>query len=58
MKKESGKSIVTLVILTILIIIGAVVIINYAQQMMAENKVTGVTYINRCARRLYISEEY
>jgi len=39
MGNESGKSIVTLVILTILIIIGAVVIINYAQQMMAENKV-------------------
>ena len=58
MRNERGKSIVTLVILTILIIIGAVVIINYAQQMMAENKVTGVTYINRCARRLYISEEY
>jgi len=31
---------------------------GYRIGMMAENKVTGVTYINRCARRLYISEEY
>ena len=38
MKNEGGKSIVTLVILTILIMIGAAVIINYAQQMMAQTK--------------------
>lgn len=38
MKNESGKSIVTLVILTILIIIGASVIINYAKQMMVQTK--------------------
>lgn len=38
MGNESGKSIVTLIILTILIIIGVAVIINYAQQMMAETK--------------------
>lgn len=38
MVNESGKSIVTLVILTILIIIGASVIINYARQMMVETK--------------------
>lgn len=38
MGNESGKSIVTLVILTILIIIGASVIINYAKQMMVETK--------------------
>lgn len=38
MRNESGKSIVTLVILTILIIIGALVIINYAKQMMVETK--------------------
>lgn len=38
MKNESGKSIVILIILTILIMIGAAVIINYAQQMMAETK--------------------
>lgn len=38
MKNESGKSIVTLVILTILVIIGASVIINYAKQIMAETK--------------------
>jgi len=34
MRNESGKSIVTLVILTILIMIGVAVVINYAQQMM------------------------
>ena len=39
MRNEGGKSIVTLVILTILIIIGASVIINYAKQMMAKTKV-------------------
>lgn len=38
MRNESGKSIVTLVIMTILIIIGASVIINYARQMAAETK--------------------
>lgn len=39
MKNEGGKSIVTLVILTILVIIGASVIINFVKQMMAETKV-------------------
>ena len=39
MKNESGKSIVILVIMTILIAIGASVIINYAKDMMAETKV-------------------
>lgn len=39
MGNESGKSIVILLILTILIIIGASVIINYAKEMMAETKV-------------------
>lgn len=39
MGNESGKSIVTLVILTILILIGASVIINYAKEMMEETKV-------------------
>lgn len=39
MKNESGKSILILVILTILIIIGASVIINYAKQMMQETKI-------------------
>lgn len=38
MGSESGKSIVTLVILTILIIIGVSVIINYAKQLMVESK--------------------
>lgn len=38
MRNESGKSIVTLVILTILIIIGASIIINYAKQMLIETK--------------------
>lgn len=38
MGNESGKSRVTLVILTILIIIGASVIINYAKQMMIQTK--------------------
>ena len=38
MKNESGKSIVILLILTILIIIGASIIINYAKQMMEETK--------------------
>ena len=38
MKNESGKSIVILVILTIFIIIGVVVTINYAKQLMAETK--------------------
>lgn len=38
MGNESGKSIVTLVILTILVIIGASIVINYAKQMMAETK--------------------
>ena len=39
MKNEGGKSIVTLVLLTILIMIGASVIINYAKQMMLETKI-------------------
>lgn len=38
MRNEGGKSIVTLVILTILIMIGAIAIVNYAQQMMYETK--------------------
>ena len=38
MKNESGKSIVILVIMTILIIIGASAIINYAKQMVEETK--------------------
>lgn len=38
MGNESGKSIITLVILTILIMIGVAVIINYAQQMMTETE--------------------
>ena len=38
MKNESGKSIVILVILTILIMIGVGIIINYAQQMIIETK--------------------
>ena len=38
MGNESGKSIVILVISTILIMIGAGIIINYAQQMMVETK--------------------
>lgn len=39
MGNESGKSIITLVILTILIMIGVAVIINYAQQMMTETEI-------------------
>lgn len=39
MGNESGKSIVILLILTILIIIGASFIINYAKEMVAETKV-------------------
>ena len=38
MGNESGKSIVILVILTILIMIGVSVIINYAKQMMLETR--------------------
>ena len=38
MAKESGKSIIILVILTILIMIGVGVIISYAKQMMEETK--------------------
>ena len=38
MKNESGKSIIILLILTILIMIGASVIINYAKQMIDETK--------------------
>lgn len=38
MRNEGGKSIVILIILTILIMIGAGVIINHAQQMMYETK--------------------
>ena len=39
MKNESGKSILILVILTILIIIGATVIVNHAKQMLKENEI-------------------
>ena len=39
MKNKGGKSIVILVIMTILVIIGASVIINFAKQMMAETKI-------------------
>lgn len=39
MRNESGKSIIILVIMTILIMIGASVIINYAKQMLEESKV-------------------
>lgn len=38
MRNESGKSIVILVILTVLIIIGITVIINYAQKMRQETE--------------------
>jgi len=38
MRNERGKSIVTLVILTILIMIGAMIIIKYAQKMMIETE--------------------
>ena len=38
MRNESGKSIVILVILTILIMIGVAVVINYAKQMLDETK--------------------
>lgn len=38
MRNEGGKSIVTLVIMTFLIIIGATIIVNYAQQMLYETK--------------------
>lgn len=30
---------------------------NYGMKVLAKNKVTGVTYINECVRRLYICEE-
>ena len=39
MKNESGKSIVILVILTVLVIIGATVLINYAKEIHQETKV-------------------
>ena len=39
MRSEGGKSIVTLVIMIILIVIGLAVIINYAKQMMIETKI-------------------
>ena len=39
MKKDGGKSIVILVIMTILVIIGAFVIINFAKQMVDETKI-------------------
>lgn len=38
MGNESGKSIVILIIMTILIIIGAAVVINYAKEMMEETE--------------------
>jgi len=38
MRNESGKSIVTLVIMTILVIIGAYMIINYANEIMQETE--------------------
>ena len=38
MRNEGGKSIVILVLLTILIMIGAATIVKYAQQMMIETK--------------------
>ena len=38
MRNEEGKSIVILVIMTFLIIIGATIIVNYAQQMLYETK--------------------
>ena len=52
MRNECGKSIDTLVIMTILIIIGVVVIINYAQQMMDETKEEDLAKINE------IKDEY
>ena len=39
MRNESGKSIIILLILTILIMVGVVVVINYAKGMMEETKV-------------------
>ena len=39
MRNESGKSIVILIIMTILIMMGVSVIINYAKQMLEESKV-------------------
>lgn len=39
MENDSGKSIITLVIITIFIMIVASIIINYAQKMMEESKV-------------------
>ena len=39
MKNESGKSIIILIILTILIMVGVSVVINYAKGMMEETKV-------------------
>ena len=39
MRSEGRKSIATLVILTILIMIGATMIVKYAQQMMIETKI-------------------
>ena len=39
MRNESGKSIVILIILTILVIIGVAVVINYAKEMVAETKI-------------------
>lgn len=38
MKKECGKSIVILIILTIMIIIGTSVVINYARQIIKQNQ--------------------
>ena len=38
MRNESGKSIVILIILTIIIMIGASVVINYAKQMLEQSK--------------------
>ena len=55
MKNESGKSIVILVIMTILIAIGASVIINYAKEMMAETKIqdlrTNMLYMQAEAKK-------
>ena len=39
MGKESGKSIIILIIITILIMIGAGIIINYTNQMVEETKI-------------------
>ena len=38
MKKESGKSTISLLIITILVLVGIALIINFAKQMMIETK--------------------